>query len=78
MLPTRKSLSAIEQEVLNARILNMTHVSDMIVSKVLNKVRRKHKMPNIETLMDLPKGHSRRSKHDDITTMVIDLEGFTA
>jgi serine/threonine protein phosphatase PrpC len=77
MLPTRKSLSVIEQEALYARILNMTHVSDMIVSKVLNKVRRKHKMPDIETLMSLPKGHSRRSKHDDITTLVIDLKGFS-
>lgn len=77
MLPTRKSLSAIEDEVLNARILNMAYVSDMIVSNVLNIVRRKHKIPDIETLMGLPKGHSRRSKHDDITTLVVDLEGFT-
>lgn len=77
MLPTRRSLTAIEQEVLHSRILNMTHASDMIVSKVLNKVRKKHKLPNLESLMGLPKGHARRSKHDDITTLVVDLNGFT-
>jgi serine/threonine protein phosphatase PrpC len=77
MLPTRKSLSTVEQEAVNARILNMTNVSDMVVAKVLNRVRRKYKMANLSSLMDLPKGTSRRMKHDDITTLVVDLEGFT-
>ena len=76
MLPTRKSLSTAEQENASARILNMTSVSDMIVAKVLNKVRRKHKMPSLTALMGLSKGHSRRIKHDDITTIVVDLNGF--
>jgi len=78
MLPTRKSLATVEQDAVNARILNMTNVSDMIVSRVLNRVRRKYKMDSLSSLMDLPKGTARRSKHDDITAMVIDLEGFTA
>ena len=77
MLPTRKSLSRLEQETVNARILNMTHVSDMIVAKVLNKARQKHKIPSLRALMEVPKGHSRRTKHDDITTIVVDLDGFT-
>ena len=76
MLPTRKSLSTAEQEHVNARILNMTSVSDMIVARVLNKVRRKNKMPSLSALMAVPKGHSRRIKHDDITTIVVDLNGF--
>ena len=76
MLPTRKSLSTVEQEAGNARILNRTHVTDMIVAKVLNRVRRKHKIVSLPALMALPKGHCRRTKHDDITTLVVDLEGF--
>ena len=51
-------------------------VSDAIVSCVLHKVRKKHKMKSIKNVMSLPNGSCRRSKHDDITNMVIDLEGF--
>jgi hypothetical protein len=43
----------------------MTNVSDIIVSRVLNRA-----------LMDLTKGTTRRLKHDDITAIVLDLEGF--
>lgn len=76
MLPTRKSRSTEEQDVINSKILNETLVSDMIVSKVLNRVRKKHQMSTLRDLMSLPKGHSTRTKHDDITTVVVDLKGF--
>jgi pyruvate dehydrogenase phosphatase len=76
MLPTRKSLSRVEQETVNARILNKTHISDMIVAKVLKRAGKKHKL-SLRALMEVPKGHSRRTKHDDLTTIIVDLDGFT-
>ena len=76
MLPTRNSLSSLEHGNTNTGILNMTNCSDMIVAKVLNRVRNKYRIPSLLALMGLPKGTTRRTKHDDITTMVVDLEGF--
>ena len=46
-------------------------VSDVIIRRVLNRVRRARNMPNLRSLTELPKGRARRSKHDDITAMVI-------
>lgn len=50
--------------------------ADVIVRRVLNKVRRSKKMSSLHALMSLPKGRARRSKHDDITTIVVDLAAF--
>ncbi len=57
-------------------ILAGNSVSDLIVHKVLNKVRRARNIDSLRTLMNLPKGRARRSKHDDITASVIDVSGF--
>lgn len=76
MLPTRKSLSSSDSESVNSKILSRSDVSSMIVSRILNKVCKKHRVPSLKALMSLPKGGQRRSKHDDITTLVVDLEGF--
>jgi hypothetical protein len=51
--------------------------ADLVVRRVLNKVRRSRNM-TMQDLMALPKGRSRRSKHDDITTSVVDLGAFVA
>lgn len=51
-------------------------VSDVIVRRVLNKVRRSRKLSSLRDLISLPKGWARRSKHDDITTTVVDLSSF--
>eukprot|EP00547_Thalassionema_nitzschioides_P012979 CAMPEP_0194255624 /NCGR_PEP_ID=MMETSP0158-20130606/34847_1 /TAXON_ID=33649 /ORGANISM="Thalassionema nitzschioides, Strain L26-B" /LENGTH=924 /DNA_ID=CAMNT_0038994037 /DNA_START=142 /DNA_END=2913 /DNA_ORIENTATION=+ len=48
-------------------------VADVIVRRVLNKVRRARNMTSLYALMSLPKGRARRSKHDDITASVVDL-----
>lgn len=48
-------------------------VSDVIVRKVLNKVRKGRNISSLRMLMSLPKGRARRSKHDDITASVVDL-----
>ncbi|KAL3777664.1 hypothetical protein ACHAW5_010988 [Stephanodiscus triporus] len=48
-------------------------VADVIVRKVLNKVRKTRNISTLSMLMSLPKGRARRSKHDDITAMVVDL-----
>jgi len=72
MLPTRK----VKQDALHERILSKKQASDMIVANILNRVKRKQKMRSVRELMALPKGNARRCRHDDITTLVIDLEGF--
>ena len=48
-------------------------VSEVIVRKVLNKVRKTRNISSLRMLMSLPKGRARRSKHDDITATVVDL-----
>lgn len=48
-------------------------VADVIVRKVLNKVRKTRNISSLRMLMSLPKGRARRSKHDDITATVVDL-----
>lgn len=48
-------------------------VSEVIVRKVLNKVRKTRNLSSLRMLMSLPKGRARRSKHDDITASVVDL-----
>ena len=48
-------------------------VSEVIVRKVLNKVRKTRNISSLRMLMSLPKGRARRSKHDDITASVVDL-----
>ena len=53
-------------------------VSEVIVRKVLNKVRKTRNISSLRMLMSLPKGRARRSKHDDITATVIDLSGFVS
>lgn len=53
-------------------------VADVIVRRVLNKVRRARNMSSLHALMSLPKGRARRSKHDDITASVIDLSTFVS
>lgn len=58
------------------QVYTVSTVSDVIVRRVLNKVRRARNMPNLRALMELPKGRSRRSKHDDITASVVDMSGF--
>lgn len=51
-------------------------VADVIVRRVLNKVRRARNISSLHALMSLPPGRARRSKHDDITTCVVDLSAF--
>uniref|UniRef100_A0A7S1ZH97 PPM-type phosphatase domain-containing protein n=1 Tax=Ditylum brightwellii TaxID=49249 RepID=A0A7S1ZH97_9STRA len=53
-------------------------VSDVIVRRVLNKVRRARNISSLRILMSLPKGRPRRSKHDDITASVVDMSGFVS
>lgn len=53
-------------------------VADVIVRRVLNKVRRARNMTSLHALLSLPKGRARRSKHDDITASVIDLSAFVS
>eukprot|EP00980_Cylindrotheca_fusiformis_P004206 scaffold912_cov119-Cylindrotheca_fusiformis.AAC.22 len=52
------------------------NVSDVIVRRVLNKVRRARNISSLHALMSLPPGRARRSKHDDITSCVVDLSAF--
>ena len=40
--------------------------ADVIVRRVLNKVRRSRNMNSLQDLIALPKGRARRSKHDDM------------
>jgi hypothetical protein len=53
--------------------VNIPTVSEVIVRKVLNKVRKTRNISSLRMLMSLPKGRARRSKHDDITATVVDL-----
>jgi hypothetical protein len=53
-------------------------VADVIVRRVLNRVRRARNMSSLHALLSLPKGRARRSKHDDITASVIDLSAFVS
>ncbi|OEU15825.1 protein serine/threonine phosphatase 2C, partial [Fragilariopsis cylindrus CCMP1102] len=55
-----------------ARTRNST-VAEVIVNRVLNKVRRARNIKSLHALMSLPPGRARRSKHDDITASVVDL-----
>jgi serine/threonine protein phosphatase PrpC len=55
------------------RSLSTPTVADVIVRKVLNKVRKTRNISSLRMLMSLPKGRARRSKHDDITATVVDL-----
>ena len=54
------------------------NVADVIVRRVLNKVRRARNISSLQTLMSLPQGRARRSKHDDITASVVDLSAFVS
>jgi hypothetical protein len=58
--------------------LTIPTVSEVIVRKVLNKVRKTRNISSLRMLMSLPKGRARRSKHDDITATVVDLSGFVS
>lgn len=53
------------------------NVADVIVRRVLNKVRRTRNI-SLQALMALPPGRARRSKHDDITSSVVDLSAFVS
>jgi len=54
------------------------NVADVIVRRVLNKVRRARNISSLQALMALPQGRARRSKHDDITASVVDLSAFVS
>jgi serine/threonine protein phosphatase PrpC len=54
------------------------NVADVIVRRVLNKVRRARNYSSLQALMSLPQGRARRSKHDDITASVVDLSAFVS
>jgi len=56
--------------------LTIPTVSDVIIRKVLGKVRKTRNISSLRMLTSLPKGRARRSKHDDITASVVDLSGF--
>jgi hypothetical protein len=52
------------------------NIAEVIVRRVLNKVRRTRNISSLHALMSLPPGRARRSKHDDITACVVDLSAF--
>lgn len=54
------------------------NVADVIVRRVLNKVRRSRNISSLQALMSLPPGRARRSKHDDVTASVVDLSAFVS
>lgn len=54
------------------------NVADVIVRRVLNKVRRARNFSSLQGLINLPPGRARRSKHDDITATVVDLSSFVS
>jgi hypothetical protein len=62
----------------NGALLQSTDAANVIVRRVLNKVRRSRNLSSLQDLLSLPKGRARRSKHDDITTSVVDLGAFVA
>ena len=72
----RRSRSS--SSVHNDQVVTVSTVSDVIVRRVLNKVRRARSMKSLKALMVLPRGRARRSKHDDITASVIDMSGFVS
>lgn len=53
-------------------------VADVIVRRVLNKVRRARNISTLHALMTLPPGRARRAKHDDVTACVVDLSEFVS
>jgi hypothetical protein len=57
-------------------ITSTSSVSDVIVRRVLNKVKRSRNIGSLRDLMSLPRGRARRCRHDDITACVVDLGGF--
>ncbi|KAL9181126.1 hypothetical protein ACHAXT_009931 [Thalassiosira profunda] len=71
-LPRRRATRA------QSRSLAIPTVSEVIVRKVLNEVRKTRNISSLRILMNLPKGRARRSKHDDITATVVDLSGFVS
>jgi serine/threonine protein phosphatase PrpC len=54
------------------------NVADVIIRRVLNKVRRSRNISSLQALMSLPQGRARRSKHDDITASVVDLSAYVS
>lgn len=64
---------------MNANNIRVSYnVADVIVRRVLNKVRRARNISSLQALMSLPQGRARRSKHDDITASVVDLSAFVS
>jgi serine/threonine protein phosphatase PrpC len=59
-------------------LASVSTVADVIVRRVLNKVRKARNMTSLQALMTLPKGRARRSKHDDITASVVALSAFVS
>lgn len=55
--------------------LSHLNPASLVVRRVLNKVRRSKRM-SMQDLLALPKGRSRRVKHDDITATVVHLGAF--
>eukprot|EP00934_Nitzschia_sp_Nitz4_P002958 Nitzschia sp. Nitz4//scaffold21_size171442//152371//153249//NITZ4_002190-RA/size171442-exonerate_protein2genome-gene-0.39-mRNA-1//1//CDS//3329542498//2948//frame0 len=51
-------------------------LADVIVRRVLNRVRRSRNIATLDELMSLRPGRERRSIHDDITTTVVELPKF--
>jgi serine/threonine protein phosphatase PrpC len=62
----------------STRSTTTSTIADVVVRRVLNKVRRARNISSLSALMSLPKGRARRSKHDDITVSVIDLSAFVS
>jgi len=56
-------------------IQGSSNMATCIVRGVINNICRIRRIPK-RTLLNLPKGRPRRSKHDDITACVVDLSGF--
>jgi Protein phosphatase 2C len=63
-------------ETMNHRV--SYNVADVIIRRVLNKVRRSRNISSLQALMSLPQGRARRSKHDDITASVVDLSAYVS
>jgi len=61
-----------------SKLDSVSTVADVIVRRVLNKVRKARNMTSLQALMTLPKGRARRSKHDDITASVVALSAFVS
>jgi hypothetical protein len=74
--PPAKRRKRSQRNQSNSRITY--NVADVIVRRVLNKVRRARNISSLQALMSLPQGRARRSKHDDITASVVDLSAFVS